>query len=233
MLLSATDLRSGYGTSDVLQDVEIGVEKGEVVGVLGRNGVGKTTLMKTLMGILPARGGRVVFRETDISTFSADQRARLGVGYVPQGRGIFPDMTIRENLLMGGLVNIERRSLDFDLVYRHFPFLKKRLSQRGGTLSGGQQAMLAIARALIGGPDLLLLDEPSDGVQPSIVHEIGRFIRDLNREHGLTVLIVEQNIELMQSVGKRAYALDKGRVVAEIPHDALMDTERVATFLAV
>ena len=233
MLLSATKLRSGYGTSDVLQEVDVQVREGEVVGVLGRNGVGKTTLMKTLTGILPARSGQVVFQDQDVTGLSADERARLGIGYVPQGRGIFPDMTVRENLLMGGLVNIANRRLDFDLVYKHFPFLKKRLSQRGGTLSGGQQAMLAIARALIGGPHLLLLDEPSDGVQPSIVQEIGEFIKGLNHERGLTVLIVEQNIELMQTVGKRAYALDKGRVVAEIPQDALLDTERVATFLAV
>ena len=233
MLLSASDLRSGYATSDVLQDVGVTVEQGEVVGVLGRNGVGKTTLMKTLIGLLPARAGQIVFRDQDVTKLSADRRARLGIGYVPQGRGIFPQMTVRDNLRMGGLINASKKSLDFDLVFGYFPFLKKRLAQRGGTLSGGQQAMLAIARALVSTPDLLLLDEPSDGVQPNIVQEIGEFIKILNQEKGLTVLIVEQNIDLMQTVAKRAYALDKGRVVASVSHEDLMDTERVAAFLAI
>ncbi len=233
MLLSASDLRSGYATSDVLQDVGVTVEQGEVVGVLGRNGVGKTTLMKTLIGLLPARAGQIVFRDQDVTKFSADRRARLGIGYVPQGRGIFPHMTVRDNLRMGGLINASKQSLDFDLVFGYFPFLKERLSQRGGTLSGGQQAMLAIARALISTPDLLLLDEPSDGVQPNIVEEIGEFIKGLNEDKGLTVLIVEQNIDLMQTVANRAYALDKGRVVAAVDRKDLMDTERVTTFLAV
>ncbi len=232
-LLTTSSLRSGYGTSDVIQDVGLQVGRGEVVGVLGRNGVGKTTLMKTLIGLLPARGGNITFQETDVTRLPADERARLGIGFVPQGRGIFPDMTVRENLMIGGLVNQKRRELDFDLIYESFPFLQQRLAQRGGTLSGGQQAMLAIARALIGGPELLLLDEPSDGVQPSIVQEIGSFIGNLNRERELTVLIVEQNIDLMQSVAQRAYALDKGRVIAEIPQQKLMDTEEVAEFLAV
>ncbi len=233
MLLSASDLRTGYATSDVLQDVSVTVEQGEVVGVLGRNGVGKTTLMKTLIGLLPARSGQIVFRDQDVTKLSADRRARLGIGYVPQGRGIFPQMTVRDNLRMGGLINASKKSLDFDLVFGYFPFLKQRLTQRGGTLSGGQQAMLAIARALISTPDLLLLDEPSDGVQPNIVEEIGDFIKILNREKGLTVLIVEQNIDLMQTVATRAYALDKGRVVASVNHEELMDTQRVATFLAI
>lgn len=233
MLLSTSSLRSGYATGDVLQDVDITVERGEVVGVLGRNGVGKTTLMKTLIGLLPVRAGRITFRDEDVSSLTADKRARLGIGYVPQGRGIFADMTVRDNLRMGGLINAAKPSLDFDLVFGYFPILKDRLSQRGGTLSGGQQAMLAIARALISTPDLLLLDEPSDGVQPSIVQEIGDFIKSLNAEKGLTVLIVEQNIDLMQTVATRAYALDKGRVVAEVERESLLDTERVAEFLAV
>ena len=233
MLLSTSSLRSGYATGDVLQDVDITVERGEVVGVLGRNGVGKTTLMKTLIGLLPVRTGRIMFRDEDVSRLTADKRARLGIGYVPQGRGIFPDMTVRDNLRMGGLINASKQSLDFDLVFGYFPILKDRLTQRGGTLSGGQQAMLAIARALISSPDLLLLDEPSDGVQPNIIQEIGGFIKSLNAEKGLTVLIVEQNIDLMQTVATRAYALDKGRVVAEVERESLLDTERVAEFLAV
>ena len=232
-MLTVSNLRSGYAAGDVLQDVGITVGRGEVVGVLGRNGVGKTTLMKTLIGLLPARAGRITFRDEDVTRLGADERARLGIGYVPQGRGIFPHMTVRDNLRMGGLINAGKHSLDFDLMYGYFPFLRERLAQRGGTLSGGQQAMLAIARGLIGAPDLLLLDEPSDGVQPSIVHEIGGFIHSLNQDEGLTVLIVEQNIDLMQKVAARAYALDKGRVVTAVQREELLDTERVATFLAV
>jgi len=233
VLFSTSSLRSGYATGDVLQDVSITVEQGEVVGVLGRNGVGKTTLMKTLIGLLPVRAGQIIFRGEDVSALSADNRARLGIGYVPQGRGIFPDMSVHDNLRMGALINAANRSLDFDLVFGYFPFLKERLRQKGGTLSGGQQAMLAIARALIGGPDLLLLDEPSDGVQPNIIQEIGGFIKSLNEERALTVLIVEQNIDLMQTVATRAYALDKGRVVAEVDRASILDTEKVAEFLAV
>ena len=233
MLLSASDLRSGYATGDVLQDFGMSVEQGEVVGVLGRNGVGKTTLMKTLIGLLPARAGRIEFRGQDVTGMSADRRARLGIGYVPQGRGIFPHMTVRDNLRMGGMIKSDTGTLDFDLIFGYFPFLKTRLPQRGGTLSGGQQAMLAIARALINGPDLLLLDEPSDGVQPSIVQEIGGFIQSLNRDKGLTVLIVEQNIDLIQTVAQRAYVLDKGRVVARVTREELLQTEQLAEYLAV
>ena len=233
MMLSASDLRSGYAVGDVLQGVGLAIEAGEVVSVLGRNGVGKTTLMKTLIGLLSVRSGRIEYRGRDITSLSAFRRARLGIGYVPQGRGIFPHMTVRDNLRMGGLVNESRRSLDFKAVFGYFPFLRERLAQRGGTLSGGQQAMLAIARALINEPDLLLLDEPSDGVQPSVVQELGGFIGTLNREKGLTVLIVEQNIDLVQTVAQRAYVLDKGTVVAKLDRDELASTERVAAYLAV
>jgi branched-chain amino acid transport system ATP-binding protein len=232
-MLSASDLRSGYGIGDVLQDFGLAIEAGEVVSVLGRNGVGKTTLMKTLIGLLPARRGRIEYQGRDITGLGAFRRARLGIGYVPQGRGIFPHMTVRDNLRMGGLVNEKRRSLDFDAVFGYFPFLRERLAQRGGTLSGGQQAMLAIARALINEPDLLLLDEPSDGVQPSVVQELGGFIGTLNQNKGLTVLIVEQNIDLVQTVAQRAYVLDKGTVVAELDRDELESTEQVAAYLAV
>ncbi len=232
-MLSASDLRSGYGIGDVLQSFELAIEAGEVVSVLGRNGVGKTTLMKTLIGLLPARRGRIEYQGQDITALGAFRRARLGIGYVPQGRGIFPHMTVRDNLRMGGMVNENRRSLDFEAVFGYFPFLRERLAQRGGTLSGGQQAMLAIARALINEPDLLLLDEPSDGVQPSVVQELGGFIGTLNRDKGLTVLIVEQNIDLVQTVAQRAYVLDKGTVVAELDRNELESTERVAAYLAV
>jgi len=232
-LLEVEALSSGYATGDVLQGVSFSVAAGEVVGVLGRNGVGKSTLMKSVIGLLPARRGSIRFKGQDVTRDGADRRARRGMGYVPQGREIFPKMSVMDNLRMGKFVNADSGRFSLEEVYAWFPFLRERERQRGGTLSGGQQEMLAIARALINGPELLLLDEPSDGVQPSIVQEIGAFVLELVRNKPIGVLLVEQNIDLMQKVAQRAYALDKGRVVAVIDQSELRDTERLAKFLAI
>ncbi|MFL5157812.1 MAG: ABC transporter ATP-binding protein [Microvirga sp.] len=232
-ILSTSGLRSGYGTGDVLQDISIEVNPGEIVGVLGRNGMGKSTLMRTAIGLLPARAGSLVFEGVDITREGADARARRGIGYVPQGREIFPHLTVLENLQMGRLVNAGRGRYALEEVYAWFPFLRERERQRGGTLSGGQQEMLAIARALVNGPSLLLLDEPSDGVQPSIVQEIGAFIVDLVARRAITVLLVEQNVDLIQTAVHRAYVLEKGRVVANLGRDDIRDTERLTEFLSV
>ena len=232
-LLEVEGLRSGYATGDVLQDVSVSVNAGEVVGVLGRNGVGKSTLMRTLIGLLPARTGTIRFRGQEVGRDSADVRARRGIGYVPQGREIFPSMSVLDNLRMGRFVNAAAGAFDLEEVYGYFPFLRERGRQRGGTLSGGQQEMLAIARALVGDPALLLLDEPSDGVQPTIVQEIGAFIVALVKRKDIGVLIVEQNIDLMKTVAHRAYVMEKGRVVTAISRDDLADTARVAKLLAI
>ena len=232
-ILSASDLRAGYAAGDVLQGVSVTVEPGEVVGVLGRNGVGKSTLMKTLIGLLPARSGGILLNGVDVTRESADARARRGIGYVPQGREIFPHLTVFENLQMGRFVNAGRGTFALEEAYGWFPFLRERRRQRGGTLSGGQQEMLAIARALVNGPALLLLDEPSDGVQPSIVQQIGAFVADLVARRPIAVLLVEQNIDLLQTAAHRAYAMDKGRVVATLTRDDLRDTKRVTEFLSV
>jgi urea ABC transporter ATP-binding protein UrtE len=231
-LIATERLRAGYATGDVLQDVSVEVGTGEVVGVLGRNGVGKSTLMRALIGLLPARTGTIVYRGTDITRQPADRRAALGIGYVPQGREVFAQMSVLDNLRMGQFIN-RARAFAPDEVYGYFPFLRERSHQRAGTLSGGQQEMLAIARALVSGPDLLLLDEPSDGVQPSIVEEIGNFIAGLVENRPLGVLIVEQNIELMQRTARRAYVMDKGRVVAALGKQELLNTELLASYLAV
>jgi urea ABC transporter ATP-binding protein UrtE len=232
-ILEVEGLRAGYATGDVLQGISMTVASGEVVGVLGRNGVGKSTLMKAVIGLLPARSGTLRFKGDEITREGAHRRARRGIGYVPQGREIFPHMSVLDNLRMGQFVNQGAGDFNIEQVYDWFPFLRDRGRQRGGTLSGGQQEMLAIARALVNGPELLLLDEPSDGVQPSIVEEIGGFITTLVQRRALGVLIVEQNIRLLQTVAQRAYVMEKGSVVDVLNREELRNTERVASFLAV
>jgi len=233
MMLEVAELRSGYATGDVLQGISLVVNQGEIVGVVGRNGVGKSTLMRTIIGLLRVRRGSVRLRGDDVTQLRAEDRARRGIGYVPQGRGIFPMMSVLDNLKTGSLIGGGRNKPDFDLAYSYFPVLRERSRQIAGTLSGGQQEMLAIARALISSPDILLLDEPSDGVQPSIVEEIGDFLIDLNHRRGLTVLIVEQNVDLMQKVANRAYVLEKGCIVATLGVDELQDGELLAKYLTI
>jgi urea ABC transporter ATP-binding protein UrtE len=232
-MLELKGVRAGYGEAVVLEEISLEVPRNGSLAVLGRNGVGKSTLIRTVIGLLPARSGHIRFKGADITAESADRRARRGMGYVPQGREIFPHLSVLDNLRMGGFVNAGAGKFALDEVFGWFPFLRERARQRGGTLSGGQQEMLAIARALVNGPDLMLLDEPSDGVQPSIVQDIGDFLGGLVRAKPIGVLLVEQNIDLLQSVAHRAYVMDKGRVVAAITRDELLDTERVAEFLAV
>lgn len=232
-ILLAENVVAGYQSANVLQGVSISLSEGEIVSVVGRNGVGKSTLVQTIMGLLPVRSGRIEFAGKDITSVPADNRARQGIGYVPQGRGIFPDLTVQDNLRMGGFIGSKRNNLDFKPVFKNFPFLKERLHQRGGTLSGGQQEMLAIARALINQPKLLLLDEPSDGVQPSIVEEIGQFLLQLKDAGGVTILLVEQNFDLLQTVSDRAYAMEKGVVADQLSIDDLNNDEILAAHIAV
>ncbi len=232
-ILAIEGLIAGYKTANVLQGVSISLREGEIVSVVGRNGVGKTTLVRAVIGLLAARGGHVRFAGEDITSYSADRRARLGVGYVPQGRGIFPQLTVLENLRMGGFIGGGRRKLDLDPVLSYFPFLRERLSQRGGTLSGGQQEMLAIGRALVSRPKLLLLDEPSDGVQPSIVEEIGKFLLELKNGGGVSVLLVEQNFDLLQAVSDRAYTIEKGVVSGELSVEDIQNDDVLAAHIAV
>lgn len=230
-MLKVTDLRAGYGGEPVLQGVSLHVGKGEIVAVIGRNGVGKSTLMRTLIGLLPVGAGQIEFAGQEVNKITAQARARMGIGYIPQGRDVFPRLTVQENLLVGETARRGGKA-DYDKVYEFFPILKERARQAAGTLSGGQQQQLAIGRAMVGGPDLMLLDEPSEGIQPSIVKDIARNIKRLNAETGLTVLFVEQNLDLIVNLAQRGFVIDKGRIIAEVGPEDIKDREKVKKWLA-
>jgi urea ABC transporter ATP-binding protein UrtE len=231
-LLTIEGLRSGYGGKPVLQGVDLSVRDREVTAVIGRNGVGKSTLMKAVIGLLPTTDGAIRFNGADIGAETPHARARRGIGYVPQGRDVFPRLSVEENLRVGLSIS-GARTADFEPVYAYFPILKERRRQAAGTLSGGQQQQLAIGRVLVGQPSLLLLDEPSEGIQPSIVQDIARIVVELNRKTGLTVVLVEQNIDMIRAMAQRCYVMDKGRVVAELTPTMLDDSEVVRRYLAV
>jgi urea ABC transporter ATP-binding protein UrtE len=231
-LLTVEGLRSGYGGKPVLQGVDLSVRDREVIAVIGRNGVGKSTLMKAVIGLLPTTDGAIRFNGADIGAETPHVRARRGIGYVPQGRDVFPRMSVEENLRVGLSIS-SARTADFEPVYAYFPILKERRRQAAGTLSGGQQQQLAIGRVLVGQPTLLLLDEPSEGIQPSIVQDIARIVVELNQKTGLTVVLVEQNIDMIRAMAQRCYVMDKGRVVAELTPAMLDDSAVVRRYLAV
>jgi urea transport system ATP-binding protein len=233
-LLEVSDLRAGYGATPILQGVEFSVGKGEIVAIIGRNGVGKTTLMKCLIGLLPATAGTIRYDRSNVTPEDASVRARRGIGYIPQGRGIFPRLTVAENLTMGEMIGRNKGGTKLrELVDRYFPILATRSSQRAGTMSGGEQQQLAIGRALIGNPDLVLLDEPSEGIQPSIVQQISENFKKLNAEIGLTVLFVEQNIDMIMSMAQRCYVMDKGAIVDQVAPGDLADEKIMRKYLAI
>ncbi len=221
-LLHLKSVEADISGSRILRGVELEVRPGEVVALMGRNGVGKTTTLKTITGLLPVRAGEIMFEEKPIHRLATDVRARLGIGYVPQGRDIFPHMTVEENLHIGLVVH-GRKGADaanaLERVYELFPVLKEMLSRKGGVLSGGQQQQLAIGRALLCDPKLLILDEPTEGIQPSIIEQIGdtlRRLRTIPRADGtgLAILLVEQYVDFCRAVADRYYALDRGAVVS-------------------
>ncbi|HPG24795.1 MAG: urea ABC transporter ATP-binding subunit UrtE [Spirochaetaceae bacterium] len=232
-MLSVRNLDQFYGESHTLWDLSLDVPRGSCTCLMGRNGVGKTTLLKCVMGLLPIRSGEILFDGERISERAAEMRAELGIAYVPQGRDIFPRLTVEENLELGLAVNrgaSGRRA--YERVLETFPVLRDMLARRGGDLSGGQQQQLAVGRALVLDPSLLILDEPTEGIQPNIVQEIGETIRRLNVDLGMTVLLVEQKLPLARSVADRFQILDKGRSVANGPIDAL-DDDVIKRFLTV
>ena len=222
-MLAVKTLNQFYGGSHTLWDVDLNVTPGSRTCLMGRNGMGKTTLLKCIMGLLPATNGGITFEGTDLLKQTAEERARLGIGYVPQGREIFSQLTVEENLRVGlGIRKNGARSIPAR-IYELFPVLKQMLHRRGGDLSGGQQQQLAIGRALVLEPKLLILDEPTEGIQPNIVHEIGDIILRLNKEEGLTVLLVEQKLPFARRVASEFCILDKGRKVAAGPIGDLSD----------
>ncbi|HNW79472.1 MAG TPA: urea ABC transporter ATP-binding subunit UrtE [Candidatus Competibacteraceae bacterium] len=225
-MLRIDGLNQCYGQSQTLWDIQLEVPRGALLCLMGRNGVGKTTLLKAIMGLVPLRSGTIQCNGEDLAQRPAERRAPLGIGYVPQGRQIFPLLTVEENLRIGLPIRKDRLKRVPEFIYEMFPVLKTMLKRRGGDLSGGQQQQLAIGRALVIAPQLLILDEPTEGIQPNIVHEIGEVIRHLNREQGMTVLLVEQKLGFARQVADRFCILDKGRAVATGPmgdlHDGLV-----------
>jgi urea transport system ATP-binding protein len=232
-LLDVTGLCAGYGSTPVLQGIDLAIGPGEIVGVIGRNGVGKTTMMRALIGLLRATAGSIRFGGVELGREGPERRAQAGIGYIPQGREVFPRLTVEENLKVGEMVGARGGKKLYGLVYELFPVLAERRRQKAGTMSGGQQQQLAIGRAMIGNPDLLLLDEPSEGIQPSIVADIGRVLKRINRELGTTILFVEQNLDMIMTVSQRCYIMDKGRIIAERRGEALRDRERIARDLQI
>lgn len=216
-MLEVLDVETSYGDSQVLWGVTLVVDRAEAVALLGRNGVGKTTLLKTVLGHLPLQSGRVVYRGRGITRLAPHHRARLGIGYVPQGRGIFPFLTVEENLKTGlaalaGRLHPRAQRIP-EAVFELFPILWELRDTRAGALSGGQQQQLAIARALVGLPDLLLLDEPTEGIQPSVVEKIQEALLWVRRELRIALLVVEQNLDFVWGFAQRFYVMDRGQVV--------------------
>ncbi len=231
-MLNISGLNQFYGESHTLWELDLGIPEGQVTCVMGRNGVGKTTLMQCIMGLLPLRSGAMELQGTDLARLPAERRATLGIGYVPQGRQIFPLLTVEENLQIGLPARRDGRKQVPDFIFELFPVLKEMLGRRGGDLSGGQQQQLAIGRALVIDPKLLILDEPTEGIQPNIVHDIGDIIIRLNKEMGLTVILVEQKLPFARRIADRFLILDRGRVMAAGEMAELSD-ELVREYLTV
>ena len=230
--LRINSVTSGYGRVRIINGVSMHVRQGEIVAVIGRNGVGKTTLIKTIIGEVSTSSGSLELGDADITRLRPSHRARLGIGYVPQGRGIFTQMTVGANLELGQNVG-SSAAANLERAFNYFPVLRKRQLQMAGSMSGGEQQQLAIARILVGNPSVMLLDEPSEGIQPNIVQEIGRTIRRLRDEEGLTIVVVEQNLNLIQASADRCIVLDKGQIIAEIKPQSLNDPETAKRYLAI
>jgi urea ABC transporter ATP-binding protein UrtE len=234
-VLRIEGLHAGYGRTEVLHGVSLTVPKGDMVAVLGRNGVGKTTLLKTVIGQVPVKQGRIALGDRDLTRARSHQRARGGIAYVPQGRDIFPRLTVLENLRVAAYGTRQRNTAKLlESLLDEFPILREKASQHGGSLSGGQQQILALARALMTNPEVLLLDEPSEGIQPSIVDQIAETVTRINSERGITVVLVEQNLDFATKIARHAYLMAKGEIVRDLAAaDMLRDRDLQHEYLGV
>ena len=221
-----------YGASHILHSLSLSMERGAIECILGRNGVGKTTLLRSVIGLTPPRRGAIIFKGSDITRMRVNQRARLGIGYVPQGREIFPDISVIDNLRLGLVARSDGMTRVPDEIFDFFPMLKLLVDRPGGLLSGGEQQQLAIARALCGNPELLLLDEPTEGIQPSVVEEIERILRRIHQEKKVTILLVEQKLDFAKNVAQEFTIMVKGRVAREADIRSLTD-EVVREYLTI
>jgi branched-chain amino acid transport system ATP-binding protein len=234
MMLDVQGLRTGYGRIPILNGVGFAVGEGEFIGILGHNGMGKTTLLRALMGFLPATSGRVQFAGQDVTALEPYQRARLGLGYVPQGRDIFPGLSVYDNLRMGCSKQPGGDETEtIDAVLAEFPRLKTLLDRLGSALSGGEQQLLAIARCLCGKPRLVLLDEPTEGIQPSIIDEIVETLQRLRTKSGLTMILVEQNLDFIAAMSQRILVIQKGTITQEVQPDDLHNASLVGEFIGI
>ena len=233
MMLEVSELAAGYGRIPILGGVSFSVARGEFVGILGHNGMGKTTLLRALMGYIPATAGRVVLEGADITWVEPYRRARAGMGYVPQGREIFPGLSVRDNLRMGAVGRPKDEAGAIESVLETFPRLKPLIDRPGGALSGGEQQLLAIARCLAGNPRLILLDEPTEGIQPSIIDEIAETLLGLRSKGELTMILVEQNLDFIATLSERVLIIQKGAIVHSAEPDELHGHGLVNEFIGV
>jgi branched-chain amino acid transport system ATP-binding protein len=232
-MLKVSELAAGYGRIPILGGVTFSVDQGEFVGILGHNGMGKTTLLKTLMGFLPATKGRVFFDGADLTNAEPHRRSRLGIGYVPQGRQIFPGLSVIDNLRMGCAAKGGADATIIAAILEDFPRLKNLLDRPGGALSGGEQQLLAMARCLCGKPRLVLLDEPTEGIQPSIIDEIVETLQRLRERSGLTMILVEQNLDFIAALSQRVLIIQKGTITREARPNDLADPRLVGEFIGI
>jgi branched-chain amino acid transport system ATP-binding protein len=233
MTLEVHEVTAGYGAITVLRGVSMQVASGEVLGVLGRNGMGKSTLIRCLSGLIRPDAGRIVFDGRDVTALAAHERARLGMTTVVQGRGMFPKLTVRESLEMGRIAAGRARRSRVDEVLDYFPRLRERLRQSAGTLSGGEQQMLAIGRGLMTDPELMLLDEPSDGIMPLLVKQIADILVAINRNEQMTLVVVEQNVPMLFRMTDRFIILEKGQIVAAGSREQIVASEVMKEYLAI
>ena len=222
-LLEVREIDTFYGASHILHSLSLSMERGAIECILGRNGVGKTTLLRSVIGLTPPRRGAIIFKGNDITRMRVNRRARLGIGYVPQGREIFPDISVIDNLRLGLVARSDGMTRVPDEIFDFFPTLRQLADRQGGVLSGGEQQQVAIARALCSNPELLLLDEPTEGIQPSVVEEIERILRRIHQEKKLTILLVEQKLEFAKNVAQAFTIMVKGRVAREADIHSLTD----------